>query len=245
MIKVLLVDDEPLAISVIKEYLRDHNDIEIVGECLNGFEAFKMIQQEKPDLLFLDIQMPKITGFELLEMLDPAPAVIFITAFNEHAVKAFDKHAIDYLLKPVSKERFEIALSRFRTSHKGSPEKIKEIAAEVREVSQDNSRIVVKTGNNIRILSTDDVVYIEAYDDYLKIFTDKECFLKKQTMQSMEDFLDKNEFLRVHRSFILKLSTINKIEPFGKDTHVALLKNGAKVPLSRTGYPKLKASLGI
>jgi two-component system, LytTR family, response regulator len=245
MIKALLVDDEPLAISVIRDYLKDHPEIQIAGECLNGFEAFKMIQQEKPDLLFLDIQMPKINGFELLEMLDPAPPVIFITAFNEHAVQAFEKHAVDYLLKPVSKERFESALSRFKSSHKDQDQKIKQIASEIKEPHQDQSRIVVKNGSNIRILSTDEVYYIEAYDDYLKIFTEKDCFLKKQTLQSMEDQLDRNEFLRVHRSYILKLSTINKIEPFGKDTHIALLKNGAKVPLSRTGYPRLKEVLGI
>ena len=243
MIKTILIDDEPLARSITREYLASYPQIEIVAECNDGFEGVKAIAQHKPDLIFLDIQMPKINGFEMLELLDPCPAVIFTTAFDEYAIKAFEAHAVDYLLKPFSKERFDKAVQKWlaqKESH--APSKI--INEQIRQPEERN-RIVVKEGGNIRIIPVHDVQYVEAYDDYVKIFTAKEMFLKKKTMNFYENSLDANQFVRVHRSYIIHLSHLTKIEPLEKDTHVALLKNGVRIPLSKTGYLKLKTVLGM
>ncbi len=244
MIKVMIVDDEPLAISVIRGYLQEHKDIVITAECLNGFEAMKAINIEKPDLLFLDVQMPKISGFELLELLDPAPAVIFVTAFHEHAVQAFEKHAVDYLLKPVSRERFEAAMQKFR-QHSRSSEQPLDIQALSKEVTSELDRIVIRNGSNLRIINLSDIYCFEAYDDYVKVHLEKETLIKKHTLSALEERLDSAEFVRVHRSYIVRLDAITRIEPLGKDTHLAVLKNGSKVNLSRSGYSRLKEVLDL
>jgi two-component system, LytTR family, response regulator len=247
MIKAILIDDEPLARSIVKEYLQTYPEIQIVEECNDGFEGVKNITRHQPDLIFLDIQMPKINGFEMLELIEDAPDVIFTTAFDEYAIKAFESHAIDYLLKPFSKERFDKAIQKWMVQYnrtEGKPNTQALLEHDVRQPEERN-RIVVKENGNIRIIPVHEVLYIEAYDDYVKIYTTKEMFLKKKTMSFYEQSLDGDQFVRVHRSYIIQLSQLTRIEPLEKDTHVALLKNGTRVPLSKTGYVKLKGVLGL
>lgn len=243
MIRTVIIDDEPLARSIVVEYLRSYPEVSIVQECNDGFEGVKAVAQHKPDLIFLDIQMPKINGFEMLELLDEPPAVIFTTAFDEYAIKAFEAHAIDYLLKPFSKDRFDKALGKW-LQHRPISGRQNPVPSPLRP-SEERNRIVVKEGHNIRIIPVSEVMYLEAYDDYVKIFSNKEMFLKKKTMAFYEQSLDNEMFLRVHRSYIVQLAQITRIEPLEKDTHVALLKNGVRIPLSKTGYTKLKATLGL
>jgi len=244
MIKTILIDDEPLARSIVAEYLQHYAEISIMQECNDGFEGVKAIAQHKPDLIFLDIQMPKINGFEMLELLEQPPSVIFTTAFDEYAIKAFESHAIDYLLKPFSKDRFDKAIQKWLHQHQTSAAPKTLLTEEVRQ-PEERTRIVVREGSNIRIVPIHDVHYIEAYDDYVKIFTQKEMFLKKKTMSYYEKSLDETQFVRVHRSYMLNLQQLTKIEPLEKDTYLALLKTGAKVPLSKSGYSKLKGVLGL
>ncbi|MGC1244256.1 MAG: response regulator [Chryseosolibacter sp.] len=244
MIKTVIIDDEPLARSIVAEYLRAYPGITIMQECNDGFEGVKAVTQHKPDLIFLDIQMPKINGFEMLELIDDPPAVIFTTAFDEFAIKAFEAHAIDYLLKPFSKDRFDKAMGKWLQQRHVPGPRHTPLPGEVHQPEERN-RIVVKEGPNIRIIPVSEVIYLEAYDDYVKIFTPKEMFLKKKTMSFYEQSLDSSMFIRVHRSYIIQLAQITRIEPMEKDTHVALLKSGVRIPLSKTGYAKLKATLGL
>ncbi|MBT1689748.1 LytR/AlgR family response regulator transcription factor [Dawidia soli] len=248
MIKTILIDDEPLARSITREYLQAHAaDIAVVAECNDGFEGIKAIAHHKPDLIFLDIQMPKINGFEMLELLEQPPAVIFTTAFDEYAMKAFEAHAIDYLLKPFSRERFDKALEKWM-QQRGHADKSTQQAAILREEirqPEERTRVVVREGGNIRIIPVQDIHYVEAYDDYVKIYTAKEMFLKKKTMSFYEQSLDPAQFIRVHRSYMIQLTQLTRIEPLEKDTHVALLKSGVRIPLSKAGYSKLKSVLGI
>jgi two-component system, LytTR family, response regulator len=247
MIKTILIDDEPLARMIVTEYLSAYPEIKILQECNDGFEGVKAIAQHKPDLIFLDIQMPKINGFEMLELIDQPPSVIFTTAFDEYAIKAFEAHAIDYLLKPFSKDRFDKAIQKWLSQHNQGGEVVNKTAPLQEEVKQpeERNRVVVKEGGNIRIIPVNEIQYIEAYDDYVKIYTAKEMFLKKKTMSFYEQSLDSSQFVRVHRSYLLQLSQLTRIEPMEKDTHIALLKSGAKIPLSKTGYAKLKTVLGL
>ena len=245
MIKTIIIDDEPLARMVIAEYLKQHQDIEIAAECGDGFEGAKMIQQIQPDLIFLDIQMPKLTGFEMLEILDDMPNVIFTTAFDEFAIKAFEKNAVDYLLKPISKDRFEQAIAKFikNRQNQGTRETSEKIEA-VRE-EEVLERIVVKNGSQIKIIPVNQVIYLEAYDDYVKIHTKDGMFLKNKTMSSFEKQLDPKQFVRVHRSFIAKVDQLAKIEPMEKDSYVATLLSGEKLNISKSGYARLKQVIGI
>ncbi len=248
MIKAILIDDEPLARMVVKEYLQHYPEIQVVQECSDGFEGIKAIQQHQPDLVFLDVQMPKINGFEMLELTDPMPAVIFITAFDEYAMKAFESNAVDYLLKPFTAERFDKALKKWLSIYGNKTEKNNPVESVLQQANahpEERHRIVVKNGNNIRILPVEEVLYIEAYDDYVKIFTKDGYHLKKKTLSYFEQILDSSEFLRVHRSYLIQLKQITRIEPFEKGSYIAILKNGIKIPVSRTGYPKLKVVLGI
>lgn len=248
MIKAIIIDDEPLAISVVRDYLASFKNITIVQECGNGFEGIKAITAHQPDLIFLDIQMPKINGFEMLELLDePYPSVIFTTAFDEYAVKAFEVHAVDYLLKPFSKERFDKALNNW-TEHRSNnilKDKTQELIGSTLPRNEEQHRVVVKSGSNIRIIPVQDIHFIEAYDDYVKINIANDCFLKKKTMQYFEESLNPQQFTRVHRSFIVQLAQITRIELAAKDSHIALLKSGVKIALSKNGYAKLKEILGL
>jgi len=244
--KCVIIDDEPLARMVIKEYLQTYTDIEVVQECNDGFEGVKAIQQVQPDLIFLDIQMPKINGFEMLELIDNPPQVIFTTAFEEYAIKAFEAHAVDYLLKPFSKERFDKALQKL-LSQKGStinPVQLEKLEEATKSPVQSN-RIVVKDGGKIKIIPVAQIQYLEAADDYVKIHTAEGVFLKKKTMQYFEDSLHQQQYIRIHRSYIVNASLITRIDPYEKDSHIALLSNGVKLPISKAGYIKLKEVLGI
>jgi len=249
MKKIVIIDDEPLARSIVLEYVQTHKDFEVVAECNNGFEGVKAIQQHKPDLVFLDIQMPKINGFEMLELLDTVPPVIFSTAFDEYAIKAFEANAVDYLLKPFSKDRFNAALEKWSAKYSGnaaaSEKNINSLLESTEKQPDEKNRIVVKTNNEITIIPVNDVYYIEAYDDYIKLFTKDNYYLKKKTMNYYETVLDGSKFFRTHRSFIINLQQLTRIEPLEKNAYIALLKNGKKIPLSRTGYVKLKEKLGI
>lgn len=241
MIKAFIVDDEPLAREVVKKQLQKHADIVLVGEANDGFEALKLIPEAKPDLLFLDIQMPKINGFELLELLTETPSVIFTTAFDEFALKAFEVNALDYLLKPFSEERFDSAVNKKRHSELGSESK-RDIPL---QIIHEQNRIVVKDGTEIKIIPINEVDYIEAYDDYVKIYQGKKYILKKQTMNHFEQVLPKNQFIRIHRSYILNVNQLTKIESYEKNSYVAILKSGTSIPISRSSYGDLKSRLGL
>lgn len=246
--KVVIIDDEPLARSIVLEYLSACDDVTVLAECGDGFQGVKAIGQHKPDLVFLDIQMPKINGFEMLELLDQVPSVIFTTAFDEYAIKAFEANAVDYLLKPFSKERFDQALDKYRQSMQNrntSSESVIQMLDNAGKQPDEKNRIVVKNGSDISIVPVQDIMYIEAYDDYVKIFTKDTYYLKKKTMNYYEQVLDPSLFFRTHRSFIINLKELTKIEPLEKNTYLALLKNGKKIPLSRSGYLKLKETLGV
>lgn len=244
--KVIIIDDEPLARSVVKEYLQKYPQLELWQECNDGLEGLKAIQEHNPDLIFLDIQMPKINGFEMLELLDQPPAVIFTTAFDEYAIKAFEAHAVDYLLKPFSQERFDKAIEKVMAQKNISPEKITQELLETAAQSPSQSqRIVVKNGSKIKIIPVQEVFYLEAADDYVKIHTKEGYFLKNKTMNHFEQSLDQQHFVRSHRSYIINIQQITRIDPYEKDNHVAILRSGAKVPVSRNGYVRLRQVLGL
>lgn len=247
MTRAVIIDDEPLARSIILEYLQDHPGIEVVAECNDGFEGFKAIQQLQPDLVFLDIQMPRINGFEMLELVDDPPAVIFTTAFDEYALKAFDAHAVDYLLKPFSKERFDKAIEKFDDQAAAQQQKKNtgELIESSASLAQGTERVVVKNGGRIRIIPVHTIQYLEASDDYVKIHTAEGVFLKNKTMGYFEEQLPATQFIRSHRSYILNLQEITRIDPYEKDSHLALLRSGARIPVSKTGYLKLKQVLGL
>ena len=243
--KTVIIDDEPLARSIIREYLEEYRQIEIVEECKDGFEGIKAIMQHQPELIFLDVQMPKINGFEMLELVDQPPSVIFTTAFDEYAIKAFEAHAVDYLLKPFSKERFDKAIQKLMEKAGSVTNNQSSLLATAAESPQQSHRIVVKTGGKIQIIPVHDIDYLEAADDYVKIYTKKGVFLKNKTMNYFEHVLNVQQFVRTHRSFIINVSMINRIDPYEKDNHIAILQSGAKIPVSRTGYGRLKTILGL
>lgn len=246
MIKAILIDDEPLAREVVREYLEEFPEIEVIAECGDGFEGIKAVQQHQPDLIFLDIQMPKINGFEMLELLDPRPAVIFTTAFDEYAIRAFEANAIDYLLKPFGKERFEKALNKWL--EKRDPVEIKQkTQAVIDAVAQtsEQDRIVVKTGSKITIIPVAEIEYLEADDDYVNIHTATASYLKNKTMSYFETSLNPKQYVRIHRSYIVQVQQITRLDPYEKETYTAVLKNGKKLPVSKTGYAKLKQVLGL
>jgi two-component system LytT family response regulator len=246
MSKVVIIDDEPLARSIVKEYLQKYPLLELVQECNDGFEGLKAIQTHEPDLIFLDIQMPKINGFEMLELVEQPPAIIFTTAFDEYAIRAFEAHAIDYLLKPFNQERFDKAISKWMDQkNSGTEKKTEELLETASQSPSQSQRIVVKNGSKIKIIPVHEVFYLEAADDYVKIHTNEGYFLKNKTMNHFEEVLDNQQFVRSHRSYIVNIQQITRIDPYEKDNHIAILRSGAKVPVSRGGYGKLKAVLGL
>lgn len=248
MIKAIVIDDEPLARSIVKEYLQHHPGITVVQECNDGFEGVKAIMQHQPDIIFLDIQMPKITGFEMLELVEHPPAVIFTTAFDEYAIKAFENNAVDYLLKPFSRERFDRAIRKWTdlpTAAAAARQDTQPLLESAAQLPQQNKRIVVKTGGKIRIIPVDDVHYLEAADDYVKIHTKEGSFIKNRTMTSFEQGLDAHQFARCHRSYIVNVQFITRIDPYEKESYVAVLRSGVQVPVSKTGYVRLKEVLGL
>lgn len=246
MSKVIIIDDEPLARSIVKEYLQKHPELQLIAECGDGFEGVKTIQQHQPDLIFLDIQMPKINGFEMLELIDQPPAVIFTTAFDEYAIKAFEAHAIDYLLKPFDQQRFDKAIAKWEEQKtKDAGNITQELLETASQSPAQNQRIVIKDGSKIKIIPVHEVQYLEAADDYVKVHTKDGYFLKNKTMNHFEQVLDANQFVRSHRSYIVNVQQITRIDPYEKDGHVAVLRSGVKVPVSRNGYGKLREVLGL
>ena len=246
-LRALVVDDEELARRLIREYLQGHADIEIVGECENGLDAVKQIGALVPDLVFLDIQMPRLTGLEVLELTGRRSGVIFTTAYDEHAIKAFELHAVDYLLKPFSKARFDDALARARTLHapaNGTPESGSNLApaldALVARRTAPLERILIRDREQVHVIAVEHVECIEAQGDYLAIHVDGKCHLKPQRISEIEEQLDPARFLRVHRSFIISLAHLQAIERPGPDRHAARLRSGKRVPISRSGYEKLR-----
>jgi len=242
-ITAAIIDDESLARQLIKKYLSYHTNIEVISECSNGFDAIKNINEEKPDLIFLDIQMPKINGFEMLELLENPPVIIFTTAYDQYALKAFEVNAVDYLLKPFSQERFDEALTKAFRYLENKPLQENKLSALVKLNDQRKDfleRIVVKDGQNISIIHLEKIRWIEAQDDYVMIHTHQKKYLKQKTMKYFEEHLNPKDFIRIHRSFIAAVKEVKKIEPVEKESYQIVLEDKITLPLSRTGYSKLK-----
>ena len=235
----MIVDDEELARGYLCELLRKHPEIEVVADCANGFEAVKAVAETRPDLLFLDVQMPKLDGFEVLELIDPAhlPVVIFVTAFDQYATRAFDAHAVDYLLKPFDAARFERAVERAR-ARLGDRKPLPDLAPAQRE------RIVVKDGSRIHVIPIGKLDYVEAQDDYVALHSEGKSYLKQQPIATLEAQLDPARFVRIHRSAIVNLERIARVEPYAKDSRIAILTDGTHLPVSRAGYARLLEVMG-
>ena len=243
-IRALIVEDEKLARELLKNYLKEHSNIELLEECPDGFAGIKAIQQHKPDLVFLDIQMPKLTGFEMLELLEYTPCIIFTTAYDQYAIKAFEHNAIDYLLKPFSKERFGAAIDKAIekiNKKETESEKLKNLSESTLEDSL--RRIVVKSSQKINVFPVETVRYIEAQDDYVMIYTGEGKYLKQKTMKFFENHLDPDQFVRIHRSYIVNVEQITRLEPYEKDSYVCVIKDGSKLKVSQTGLKILKERL--
>jgi two-component system LytT family response regulator len=242
-LKVIIIDDEKLARDIVKKYLERNTKIELIGECTNGFEGIKLINELKPDIIFLDIQMPKITGFEMIELLDHNPEIIFTTAFDQYAIKAFEVNATDYLLKPFSLERFNDALNKAIEKVKNNKISLGNYTNLISSVNQNLEtldRIVVKTNNKIVIIPAIKIIFLEAQDDYVMIHSEIGNHLKKQTMKFYEEHLDSNTFFRVHRSYIVNINEVKQMDLFEKDTYKIKLNDGNSIPVSKSGYAKIK-----
>jgi two-component system, LytTR family, response regulator len=251
-LRAVIVDDEELARALLREYVESSAGVEVLAECANGFEAVKAISEKKPDLVFLDVQMPKLDGFEVLELIGPQVAVIFVTAFDQYAMRAFDQHAVDYLLKPFSLERFQKALEHARQrlgeNASSGAKALKtppaaELARAARPPREYLQRIVVKDGARVHIIPVERLDYAEAQDDYVSLHSQGKAYLKEQTISSLEAALDPERFVRIHRSAIVNLERVEKIEPYAKDSRVAVLSDGVQLPVSRAGYERLRALL--
>jgi two-component system, LytTR family, response regulator len=242
--KALIVDDEELARHVIREFLEPHVEIEVAAECANGMEAVKAVAQHKPNLIFLDVQMPKLTGFDVLELIGAeTPPVIFVTAYDQYAMRAFEVHAVDYLLKPIGRERFEAALERAKSRLGERMPAAHELAAAARPPQQFLERLVVKDGTKVTLIPVAKLDYAEAQDDYVALASQGKKHLKQQTIAGLEAGLNPDCFVRIHRSFIVNLERLVRIEPYGKDSRLAILTDGTRLPVSRAGYARLKALL--
>jgi two-component system, LytTR family, response regulator len=237
-LSAVIVDDEDLARGFLREMLREHPEIVVAAECANGFEAVKAIGETHPDLVFLDVQMPKLDGFEVLELIEPGPVVIFVTAYDQYAMRAFDAHAVDYLLKPFSLERFSLALERAK-SRLGERRLPVDMASAAREPGERPQRIVVKDGPRVHVIPIDKLDYVEAQDDYVALHSAGKSYLKQQPIAALEEQLDPQRFVRIHRSAIVNLERLARIEPYGKESRIAILSDGARLPISRAGYARL------
>ncbi|TMQ54036.1 MAG: response regulator [Candidatus Eisenbacteria bacterium] len=245
--RAVIVDDEAPARALLREFLSAHADVEVAGECANGFEAVKVIGELEPDLVLLDVQMPKLDGFEVLELLDRPPVVVFVTAFDEYALKAFEVHAVDYVLKPVGRERLSEALAHAR-GRLGAPAAAPApapaaLAAAARPPGQFVERILVKDGANVHVIPVERLDWIEAQDDYVAIRADGKTHLKPQTLAEIAAGLDPARFVRIHRSYVLNVERIARLELYAKDSRVAFLKDGKDLPVSRAGYARLRELL--
>lgn len=237
---ILIVDDEELARRLTREYLSKHNDINIIGECENGLEAVQAITEQNPDLVFLDIQMPKLSGLEVLELTGRNSGVIFTTAYDQYALKAFDIHAVDYLLKPYSQQRFDEALEKARKMLGQATPELQNLLTQPVEKLE---RILIRERGQVHIIPVNKVDYIEAQDDYINIHSAGKAVLKTQSLSELETQLDSSKFVRIHRSYIIHLDALKGIERASKDSHVAVLLNGTQLPISRAGYERIKARI--
>jgi len=247
-IKTIIIEDEAPARDILKYYLNDFPEIDIIAECADGFSGLKAISFSKPDLVFLDIQMPRLTGFELIEVMTEKPAIIFTTAYDQFAIKAFELNAVDYLLKPFPKERLHDAVKKAIEKigiSKSEEKTFSTILEKLPKSPEPLNRIVVRKGNAIYLIPVDQLKYVEAQDDYVMVYHSAGKALKQQTMKYYEENLPEKEFVRIHRSYIVSVQEINRIEPYGKDNHVAILKSGEKLPVSRSGYKHLKEELNF
>jgi two-component system LytT family response regulator len=243
-LRVVIVDDEEPARALLREYVDRAGGVEIVGECRNGFEAVKAVNDLAPDLLFLDIQMPRLNGFEVLELLGRDVAVVFATAFDEHAIKAFEVNAVDYILKPVSPERVKSALERARQRLAArAPMPVAELAAAARPAGEPASRLVVRQGARVHVIPADKLDYAEAQDDYVSLRSEGKSYLKQQTLSDLESSLDPKHFVRIHRSCLLNLDRLARIDTEGGEPKAVVLHDGTRLPLSRSGYGRLKGLL--
>jgi len=239
VIDVVIVDDEAPARAILREFLADYPQFHVVAECANGYEAVKAVSEHRPQLVFLDIQMPKLDGFEVLDLLDPKPKVVFVTAYDEYALRAFEVHAVDYLLKPYTAARFgEVLAHAEQMVNLGTPETRTTITAK-----KPLQRIAFRDGANIEVVPVQRIDYIEAQDDYVHVFARGAKHVKQQTLGELEQLLDPARFVRVHRSYIVNLESLDRVEPYAKDSRVAVMKDGNRVPISRTGYERLRALL--
>lgn len=245
--RVLIVDDEALARAYLVEQLGSRPDIEIVGQAANGFEAVKLAEELSPDLMLLDVQMPKLSGFEVLDLLaDRAPAVVFVTAHDEFALRAFEVHAVDYLMKPVEPARLVEALERAaeRLRNHTPPPAVHDLAMAARPEGRPLERVLIREGGKVHVLPIDKIDFVEAQDDYLSFASGGKRQRKQQTMAEIEQQLDRSRFVRIHRSFLLNIERLARIEPYAKDSWLAILADGSKLPVSRTGYSRLKELMG-
>ncbi|MFA6596157.1 MAG: LytTR family transcriptional regulator DNA-binding domain-containing protein [Ignavibacteriaceae bacterium] len=240
--RVVIIDDEPLARQLIKKYLEEFLNVEVIAECENGFEGIKVIQENKPDFIFLDIQMPKLTGFEMLELLNNPPEIIFTTAYDQYAIKAFEMNAVDYLLKPFSAERFNNAVKKIfdKLSHEIHEEISYDDLLSVKNSGEKLDKILIKDGTRIHIIPIGEVEFLEAQDDYVYVHTGKAKYLKQKTMKYFEEHLDETNFVRIHRSYIVASGAIKQIDLLEKESYQVTLHNGKKLSVSKTGYQKLK-----
>ena len=247
-LRAIIIEDEQPARELLKAYLNEFKDIELVAECEDGFTGVKAVAEYHPDLILLDIQMPKLSGFEMLELLDEVPEIIFTTAFDEFALKAFEMNAVDYLMKPFSQERFSKAIEKVYqrlSNRQPARDNVKKMVEQVKDAKETLSRLFVKTGNHIDVIPVEEIIRIEAQDDYVDIFTSKGKYLKKETMSYLENHLPADTFMRVHRSQIVNLNRIEKIEKYGKESYLLILDEGSKVKVSKNRIKELKGQLGI
>jgi two-component system, LytTR family, response regulator len=239
-LRVVVVDDEPLARAVVREYSTAHPGVEIVAECANGFEAVKAVSELTPDLVFLDVQMPKLSGFEVLELIGRDVLVVFTTAYDQYALRAFDVHAIDYLLKPFSEQRFAEALARARERLAARDvESVDALVSETRAKQTPLERVLIRDGSQVHVLPVDKIDYVEAQDDYVSFRSEGKSYLKDQTLGVTEGLLDPARFVRIHRSYLLNIDCIARVELYAKDSRIAILRDGTKLPVSRAGYARL------
>jgi two-component system LytT family response regulator len=243
-IRVVLVDDEALARQVLREFLAAHEDIEVVAECANGFEAVKAVSELKPDLLLLDIQMPKLDGFDVLELIGESTPVVFVTAYDDFALKAFEVHAVDYVMKPFGAERLGEALDRARERigrHEAAP--VRAIVKAARSERVPLGRVLVKDRADVHVIPVEKIDYIESQDDYVAIKTGGKSFLKEETLADLERLLDPGRFVRIHRRYLLNITRLSKIEQSITDSRSAILADGTELPISRSGYARLRELL--
>jgi len=243
-LRVVIVDDEPLARALLREYAAADADLEIAADCANGFEAVKAVAELKPDLVLLDVQMPKLDGFEVLELLGRDQPVIFITAYDQYALRAFEVHAVDYLLKPFSLERFQEALERGRERVRARASvPVEDIVRDAKPKAGHAERVLIRDGANVHVLPVDKIDYVEAQDDYVAFKTGGKTLLKEQTLGDLESQLDPRRFVRIHRSYLLNIERISRVELYAKDSRIAILADGTKLPVSRAGYQRLQQLL--